>query len=153
MRKFLMVLTLALLTSSSAAANPFTWTWHWAGHHKRGLLMEGAALGAAGWHAAALHHCRTGNVEVCDEGYGSAWAMYGFLTGVTVVALPAVAEACWRATDDDRGCYAIAYGGSAFQAGLGGFNWAARREPEDHACRLLRDCKPRPEKNLFTIRW
>jgi len=81
--------------------------------------MESAALGAAGLHAYGLHKCRHNNgVEVCSEGYGSAWAFFGVATGVNVIVLPAVAEGCWK---DGHGkfCNIFAYGGSATQAGYG----------------------------------
>lgn len=104
-----------LLTAGRAEAGPK----HWIQHHKRFLLMEGAAIGAASIHAYGLHHCRRANgVEPCDSHYGEAWAAFGVVTGMTVVAMPIVAESCWRG-GEGHFCDIFAYSGSAAQAGWG----------------------------------
>ncbi len=116
-----------LLLAGSVQAGPK----HWVATHKRFLLMEGAAIAGASIHAAGLHHCRHVNgAEPCDEHYGSAWAMFGVTTGLTVVALPATAEGCWK-NGGGKFCYAFAYGGSAFQAGWGLREWRTHAKKED----------------------
>lgn len=120
MRKIIAVVILCLFVTGSAKADPFSSLWHWAGHHKRFLLMEGAAVGAASVHAYGLHHCRRLNgVEPCDAHYGEAWMSFAFATGLTTVVMPALAEGCWHANDDSKACYPLAYGGSAVQLGWG----------------------------------
>lgn len=122
------VTILALATPSSA--NPLSKTWHWAGTHKRFLIMEGVAVGAAGLHAYGMHKCRSINgVEPCQSHYGAAWATYGFVTGITVIAMPAVAEGCWK-NEGGKFCYALAYGGSAYQAGWGIYQSRIRQPHE-----------------------
>lgn len=105
---------------------------NWAKHHKRFLFMEGAAIAGASIHAAGLHHCRRSNVEFCDEHYGAAWTAFGFTTGFTVVALPALAEGCWK-NEGGKWCNVLAYGGSAAQAGWGihEFSLGGRHEKMD----------------------
>jgi hypothetical protein len=95
----------------------------WAKHHKRFLLMEGAAIGAASIHAYGLHHCRrTNGVEPCDAHYGSAWANFGMVTGLNVIVMPAVAEGCWK-DDGGKWCNLLAYSGSTGQAIWGIHEW------------------------------
>lgn len=104
---------------------------HWIAHHKRILLVEGAAFGAAAIHYKGLDRCRRMNgPEPCDEHYGAAWAVFGFVTVVNVVAMPAVAEGCWK---DGHGkfCNIFAYGGSAAQAGWGLHEATIRRKHEE----------------------
>jgi hypothetical protein len=116
---------LILFFALPAEAGPL----NWAKHHKRFLLMEGAAIGAASIHAYGLHHCRQRGVEKCSERYGSAWQFYAWTTGITVVAMPAVAEGCWR---DGHGkfCNVLAYGGSAAQLGFGISQWRKEKHAE-----------------------
>lgn len=120
MRRKLLALFLCCFLVPAANANPFAKVYHYVGHHKRFFAMEGAAIGGAALHAYGLNHCRRppGDVERCDEGYGSAWAGFGSTTGFTVVVLPSVAEACWK-HDGGKPCYALAFGGTAFQAAWG----------------------------------
>jgi hypothetical protein len=109
------ILAAALLFSASIRAGPIDW----AKHHKRFLLMEGAAIAAASIHAAGLHHCRNVNgVEPCDEHYGAAWAGFGVSTGFTTIVFPAIAEGCWR-NSGGKFCNVFAYTPSAVQAGWG----------------------------------
>ena len=112
MRKLLLF---ALLLPSVAQAGPLDW----AKHHKRFLLMEGAAVAGASIHAYGLHHCRrTNGVEPCDEHYGSAWGGFAAATIMTVVVMPAVAEGCWK---DQLGhfCDAFAYAPPVIQGAWG----------------------------------
>jgi len=113
--RILILVSLCAALGGAAQAGPIDW----AKHHKRFLLMEGAAVAGASIHAAGLHHCRhTNGVELCDEHYGSAWAMFGVWTGMNTIIFPAVAEGCWR---DQQGkfCNIFAYGGSATQGAWG----------------------------------
>lgn len=105
-------------SSTQSNGNIFSKMYHWAGHHKRFLAMEGAAVTGAVIHYVGLKECREISVEFCDSHYGAAWAMYWFTTGVTVVAMPAIAEGCWK---DQQGkfCYVFAYSGSVGQAAWG----------------------------------
>jgi len=108
-------LVLALLFALPANAGPI----NWAKHHKRFLLMEGAAIAGAGIHAYGLHRCRKLNgVEPCDEHYGEAWAMFGVTSAVSIIALPAIAEGCWK-DNWTRSCYTFAYSGSSFETWWG----------------------------------
>lgn len=120
-------LLLALFCASSASAGPKDW----AKHHKRFLLMEGTAIAGASIHAAGLHHCRkTNGVEPCDEHYGLAWAAYGFTTGLTVIAAPAIAEGCWKDNPSAKFCYIFGYAGSAYQGTWGVHEWLINK-PKD----------------------
>src|SRR5438876_9752509 len=126
----LLSLAVSLSIVPSLNAGPIDWTKH----HKRFLLMEGAAVTGAIIHYKGLRHCQRFNgVEPCDEHYGSAWAMYGVTTAFTAIALPATAEGCWKDNDSARFCYLFAYGGSAFQTSWGIHEWTIGRGRErDH---------------------
>lgn len=145
MRRLAIIIAAVLLLAPCAPANPLTRAWHFAGHHKRFFIMESVAVGAAGLHAYGLHRCRhTNGVEACDEHYGAAWGFYGFLTGVNVVAAPALAESCWKG-DGGKFCYALGYGGSAYQAGWGIHEATINR---------LREIEPHaPSPSLLQIRF
>lgn len=91
---------------------------HWIATHKRFLLMEGAAIGAASIHAYGLHHCRQSGIENCQAKYGAAWASFGIVTGLNLVVMPSVAESCWK-NEGGKFCNAFAYGSSAAQFGFG----------------------------------
>jgi len=105
--------------ATTAQAGPL----EWAKHHKRFLLMEGAAIAAASVHAAGLHHCRHLNgPEPCDEHYGEAWAGFGVSTGMTMIAFPAIAEGCWK-NGGSKSCDVFAYTPIAIQAGWGIHEW------------------------------
>jgi hypothetical protein len=126
--KRLLLLFLAFALGSAADAGPLDW----AKHHKRFLLMEGAAVAGASIHAAGLHHCRkTNGVEPCDLHYGTAWANFGIVAGLNVIVMPSVAESCWK---DGQGkfCYIFAYGGSAAQGVWGLHEASIRRNNETH---------------------
>lgn len=145
LRRAIIALLVVLIAAQSAPANPLTRAWHFAGHHKRFFIMESVAVGAAGLHAYGLHRCRHANgVEACDLHYGAAWGFYGFLTGVNVVAMPAIAESCWKG-GGGKFCYALAYGGSTYQAawGIHEATISRPREIEPHA----------PTPNLLQIRF
>lgn len=116
MKKLILVLViLVLVCVPGAQAGPLDW----AKHHKRFLIMEGAAATGSVIHARGLKRCRVGDVERCDEGYGSAWAWYWTMTTWSTVVSPAIAEACWKGTDDWKGCYFFAYNGAAYQTAQG----------------------------------
>jgi hypothetical protein len=118
MKRFLALLVLLLLVQPTPAGPR-----DWIRHHKRFLVMEGAAITGASIHAAGLHHCRHyAGVEACDAHYGAAWAAFGFTSGITVIAMPAVAEGCWK-NEGGRFCNVLAYGGSITQAAWGVHEW------------------------------
>jgi hypothetical protein len=108
------LLVLFLFFTFSAEAGPLDWMKH----HKRFLLMESAAVGAASIHAYGLHHCRQTGVENCQAKYGSAWASFGIIAGMNVIVMPALAEGCWK-NQGGKFCNILAYGGSAGQLGFG----------------------------------
>jgi hypothetical protein len=121
------LLLIFLLLAQPVSAGPL----EWAKHHKRFLLMEGAAIAGASIHAYGLHHCRrTNGVEPCDEHYGAAWASYGILTGMNVIVMPSVAESCWK-DDGGKWCNLLAFGGSATQAGWGIHEWRIKERNPD----------------------
>ena len=125
--KHLLAVVVCLVLASSAPAGPL----EWAKHHKRFLLMEGAAVAGASIDAAGLHHCRrTNGVEPCTAHYGAAWATFGITTGLTTVVLPSLAEACWK-NDGGKFCYPLAYSGSVGQAAWGVHQWTIKKKPED----------------------
>ena len=128
MRKIVLFATiLSLLCSQTTQAGPITW----AKRHKRFLLMESAAVGAAGIHAAGLHHCRKVNgVEPCDEHYGLAWAAFGIFAGTTIVIFPAIAEGCWK-NEGGKFCNTFAYGISIGQASWGIHEWTINKPHND----------------------
>lgn len=104
------------LLASTVNAGPLDW----AKHHKRFLLMEGAALAGAGIDAAGIHHCRkySGSVENCQSHYGPAWATFGIDAGFTTIVMPSLAEACWK-DSGGKFCYGLAYGATAWQTTWG----------------------------------
>lgn len=122
--KVTLSLALLLTFGTVSEAGPLDWVKH----HKRFLLMESAAVTGAAIHYAGLRHCRRANgVEPCDAHYGGAWAAFGFTTGITVIAMPAIAESCWK---DGQGkfCNIFAYSGSAGQASWGIHEWRIREK-------------------------
>jgi len=124
---------LFLLFALPAEAGPLDWVKH----HKRFLLMEGAAFTGAALHYKGLNDCRKRNgPESCSEGYGAAWAFFGVATGVNIIVLPAVAEGCWK---DGHGkfCNIFAYGGSATQAGYGLYQGRIYEENHSDSFRTL----------------
>lgn len=128
-----LVLLFALFFAVPAQAGPK----HWLATHKRFLAMESAAIAGASIHAAGLHHCRHFGVEHCDEHYGAAWAYFGIVSGMTVIAMPAVAEGCWKA-NQGKFCYLFAYGGSLAQTGHGIYEWRVRAPKVDTDSSTLR---------------
>lgn len=146
MRRRIVILALAVLALPVAApANPLGGLWHWAGRHKRFLLMEGTAITAAAIHYKGLNHCRkVAGQEACDEHYGEAYGFYWFVTGVNLIAMPAAAEGCWK-NDGGKFCYILAYSGPAYQAWHGIYEWRINkpREIEPHA----------PTPDLLKLRW
>lgn len=124
MRKVLLLAAI-LLTTGRAEAGPLEWIKT----HKRFLLMEGAAIGAASIHAAGLHHCRRTGVENCQAKYGAAWASFGVITGMNVIVMPVLAESCWK-NGEGKFCYIPAYGGSAAQFGFGVSQWRKEKHVE-----------------------
>lgn len=107
------LLILFLLFALPAEAGPK----HWIAHHKRFLLMEGAAIGSAIVLAKGVDHCRSTGVEKCAGQYGASWAIVGFSIGANF-AMTAAAEGCWK-NEGGKFCNALAYGGSAGQLGFG----------------------------------
>jgi hypothetical protein len=118
------VLPLLLLFAIPVQAGPL----HWVSHHKRFLLMEGAATGSALIGAWGLSHCRSTGVEKCTGHYGAAWGIYGTGVGINF-AMTGVAEACWK-NEGGKECYIPAYGGSAFQAAWGVHEYERRDNAE-----------------------
>src|SRR6266852_7562457 len=113
------LLILCLLTTTAVNAGPLDW----AKRHKRFLLMEGTAIGAASIHAVGLHHCRRVNgVEPCDAHYGAAWVNFGIVTSLNVVVMPSIAEACWK-DSGGKYCHLFAWSGPAAQASWGIHEW------------------------------
>lgn len=131
MRRLILILLVAvsLLSPTPTPANPFARTWHFVGHHKRFFIMEGFAIGAATVDAYGLSRCRQTGVENCRAKYGAAWASYGFVTSINVVAMPALAESCWKGDSGNKFCYVLGYGGSAGQLGFGIAQWHKGYEP------------------------
>jgi len=120
------LLILLVLLTQTASAEPLDW----AKHHKRFLLLEGAAITGAAIHAAGLHHCRrTNGVEPCDAHYGSAWVNFAAVTSMTVVVMPAVSESCWK-DGNGKFCHLFAWPAPAIQAGWGIHEW--RINKPDH---------------------
>lgn len=123
----LTVLMLLLIPLSSAEAGPKNWI----SHHKRFLIMEGAAIAGAAIHYAGLHHCRhTNGVEPCDLHYGEAYANFWIVTSLTTIVMPSVAESCWK-NDGGKFCNVLAYGGSAGQAAWGVREWRIKMPRKD----------------------
>jgi hypothetical protein len=98
---WLLLLLLSACGSAQAGPNPFSRVWHWAGHHKRFLAMEGAAIGASAVNFSGLHHCRVENgPEPCIGKYGGAYAIAGTGAGLTIVIMPAATEGCWKGQEE-----------------------------------------------------
>jgi len=128
LKKLAKVTALLLLWASTVSAGPLDW----AKHHKRFLLMDGAAIAGASIDAAGLHHCRrTNGVEPCTAHYGAAWATFGITTGLTTIVMPSVAESCWK-NDGGKFCNIFAYSGSAAQAAWGVHEWRIRAKTDTH---------------------
>jgi len=133
LEKLAKVAALALFCCSTAQAGPLDW----ARHHKRFLLMEGAAVVSASVHAAGLHHCRRVNgVEPCDAHYGAAWASFGVVTGLNVIVMPSTAEACWK-NDGGKACYPLACAGSATQTVWGVHEWRIQHVEKPDLSRVV----------------
>lgn len=149
MRRLLLASVIALVLAHDASANPISRAYHYMGHHKRFFIMEGVAVGAASLHAYGLHRCRhTNGVEACDSHYGAAWGFYGFLTGMNVIAAPALAESCWKG-GQGKFCYALGYSGSIYQ-GAWGLHEATINRPREHEHNI----KPSaPTPSLLTLRF
>jgi hypothetical protein len=114
------------------AQGTFAGPLDWAKHHKRFLLMEGAAVGAALVDAHGLHHCRrTNGVEPCTAHYGEAWATFGIVAGMNVIVMPSLAEACWKDGNSGKFCYPLAYTGPAIELGYGIHEWRIKKPKED----------------------
>jgi hypothetical protein len=122
-RKLFTIAALLIFTST-VNAGPI----EWAKHHKRFLLMEGAAVGSAIIGAQGLKACRSTGVEKCTAHYGAAWATFGVGTGLNF-AMTGVAEGCWK-NEGGKFCNIFAYGGSAVQAGWGIHEWRLKA-PKD----------------------
>lgn len=129
MRRLAIIIAAVLLLAPCAPTNPLTRAWHFVGHHKRFFIMEGVAIGAATVDAYGLSRCRQTGVENCRAKYGAAWASYGFITGINVVAMPALAESCWKGDGSNKFCYVLGYGGSMGQLGFGIAQWHKGYEP------------------------
>lgn len=142
MRRALILAAVVLALAQVASANPFSRTWHYMGHHKRFFIMEGFAVGAAVVDGYGLHECRKTGVENCRAKYGAAWASYGFVTGINVIAMPALAESCWKG-GGGKFCNVLGYGGSTAQLGFGIAQW--RKGAEPHA--------PSPSPDLLKLRF
>lgn len=128
MKKLVLVcLILGLWCVRPVQAGP----WEWAKNHKRFLLMEGAAVAGAVVQREGIKHCRLGDVEQCPEGYGETWGWYWAITTWSVVVSPAIAEACWKSTDDAKGCYFFAYNGSVYQTSAGIYDWRNFKPKEE----------------------
>lgn len=119
------LIILFLIATISTQAGPISW----AKHHKRFLLMESAAVAASTVHLYGLRHCRRGNIEHCDEGYGSANANFWVVTGFSVVTFPSIAEGCWKENFDAKFCYIFAYGFTGYNAAVGVRDWAIYNPP------------------------
>lgn len=131
------LLALFLLCTLPVHAGPLDWVKH----HKRILFIEGAAVTAALVDAKGLHHCRQGGVERCSEHYGEAWGFYGFFTGMNVIALPAIAEGCWK-NGQGKFCNVFAYGGSTAQLAFGVDQWTKGKNTREKSS----------SSNLFALR-
>ena len=114
MKRLALALLFAFTVSAPLEAGPL----HWAKHHKRFLIMESVAVTASVVHLEGMRHCRTGNVEHCDEHYGAANAFFWVNAGMSTVAMPALAESCWK-NDGGKLCYALGYGWPAYQFATG----------------------------------
>jgi hypothetical protein len=118
---------LSLILLSSVEAGPKDWIKH----HKRFLIMEGAAITGAAIHYSGLRHCRRLNgVEPCDLHYGAAWANFWVVTSLTTVVMPSVAESCWK-NEGGKFCYALAYGGPIAQSSWGAHEWRINPSKKD----------------------
>jgi hypothetical protein len=109
-----------LLLATTASAGPL----NWAKHHKRFLLMEGAAVTATAVGAYGLKHCRDVDVEHCTGHYGAAWGIFGFEVGASF-AMTAVAEGCWK-DGGGKPCYVLGYSASAFETWWGVHEYRSR---------------------------
>lgn len=121
------VLFLFLLAAPPAFSNPLKRVAHAVTTHKRFWIMEGAAIAGATVHAVGLRHCRRGDVEQCDEKYGQAWAWYGFISGYSLIAQPAIAEGCWKENPDAKFCRLFAHSATAYQFSQGVLDFRAYR--------------------------
>lgn len=126
-RRLIVMVVAAFVLATTSQAGPIDWIKT----HKRFLLMEGAAVTGAVVQREGIKHCRLGDVERCPEGYGETWAWYWIVTSWSVVVSPSIAEACWRSTDDAKGCYFFAYSGSAYQTSAGIYDWRNYKPKEE----------------------
>jgi hypothetical protein len=83
------------------------------------LIFAGVA---AGTHARGLEQCRTRGVEFCDGGYGSAWGIFGAVTGTNLLGI-FLSEKIGGFEGN-----VIGYGGSAAQFSHGLIEWRKGNE-------------------------
>src|SRR6266852_3276927 len=108
MRKLLFFAVLFFALSPTAEAGPINWLKH----HPRAAKVL-AASAAAGIHAKGLEHCRLGDVERCQAGYGAAWASFGVTTSLNFLMIPISEKIGGK-----QGAV-LSFGGSAAQLGFG----------------------------------
>lgn len=108
-RRLLMVLVVVLFQAGASQAAPK--------NLKRLLFKVGVLAGASylQWHGTTV--CQRGNVEKCNEGYGSRRAWDWFSIGVGATMIP-ISEAC---SNDDDGwiCHYLGYWVPATQVYFG----------------------------------
>ncbi|HXQ38142.1 MAG TPA: hypothetical protein VN843_29325 [Anaerolineales bacterium] len=75
-------------------------------------------------------YCQRGDVERCNEGYGSRRAFDWFSIGMGVGMLGA-SEACWKDQPGWKFCYVLAYGVPAYQTFAGVKDFASYRPEQD----------------------
>jgi hypothetical protein len=124
--KVISVFILVLLLAQAASAGPHP--IRWAKRHPF-IVKEGAAIMGASIHAYGLAHCRRGDVERCDAGYGAAWGTFGMTTGLSTLVFVPLSEKCDHEDQGRAFCGVIALGLPAGQA-LWGIHEYRQYRPE-----------------------
>jgi hypothetical protein len=128
MKKLALLIIISLVAqTANAGPHPI----RWAKRHPF-VVKEGAALLGASIHAYGLQHCRRGDVERCDAGYGSAWVMFGITTGTNMLIFVPLSEKCDHEFQGRVFCGTLGYGPSVAQTVWGIHEYHQYRLEQPH---------------------
>lgn len=105
---------LFLLFALPAQAGPKDWIKH----HKRFLLAVAAEGGAFAVQYKGTTYCQRGDVERCNEGYGSRRAFDWFSISMGAAMIP-LSEKCHKEAGPKPACWGLAYWVPAAQTAFG----------------------------------
>jgi hypothetical protein len=127
MIKLSTLLVLLLVIAQPSTAGPKEWVKH----HKRFLLAAGTITAASIIQYKGTSYCQRGDVERCNEGYGSR-RTFDWISVGTSAAMLGAAEGCWKDQPSWKFCYGLAYGMPTYQTYAGLHDFASYRPETDH---------------------